>query len=467
MEVHNDTPDKLHTEHKPMVRSLKQEAIDLYVNRIPQKLKRARFTYADITACFFGLWEDDTDWNAQSAKEQLQKQLITDEQIMCLNEIGKYIESFRNKFESVVGECGEEECCYTSIHSELSSLVYQYFSCNDEFPQAIEDDPVAPDLYIEHFEEFMTTYQTVSLEYGESLKQDAEDLHSLLQTTFEASKGEKGAESLFTVIRHRVERWSFADFQPDIPSPQARSRAILASKAMELYINKIPRNMKNNGFCAWQILTCYRCIAAGNRLKPLPDVWDEDLINLAQADNDETWAKEEKGRFEKVGLKAYGLWKKVYKHSREQRDYGFTDRQRSCLKIVDEEIQKLESTAQATGHAQEHRRLRRIMCELVYKAIDHLRSEDDPYSTNSYAFAYNSVARELDVNEVTTLPWTWRSTLSTLTSGHMPIVDDMMTTIGAPSAELNATEVTSSRIPAERSHRFAECEWFKEFWTGR
>lgn len=98
----------------------------MFLERIPAKLNCAKFTFAEIQECsrkMWTHWNSETTWTADTAREVLRLQNMDNEQVTYLDEICQDFERFRDKFQSVVGKCQEEECFYPYIPSELSSLV--------------------------------------------------------------------------------------------------------------------------------------------------------------------------------------------------------------------------------------------------------------------------------------------------------------------------------------------------------
>lgn len=283
---------------------------------------------------------------------------------------------------------------------------------------------------MEASEELLDTLRTVSLEHGDSSKKCAEDLHSMLRMTFETSNGEKSSERLATIINEQMESWSFKDFQPDRSSAKAASKADLRRKAMTLYINQIPRDMTDDNFCARQILDCYRCIAAGNIPEPLEDIERNTFWRIVKASQDQSSA-EKNGKFKSPGLEAYRVWKHVYDKTGVEGQYGLAARQLSCLKVLEKKIQNLEATGKTAGLAHENKRLRKITCNLITEAILYLRDKSGTEDPFNYKNAYKRVASELDTDQVTMLPETWKSALSCLASGDAPTVNEMMTVIGS------------------------------------
>jgi hypothetical protein len=108
---------------------------------------------------------------------------------------------------------------------------------------------------------------------------------------------------------------------------------------------------------------------------------------------------------------------------------------------------------ETTINRQEHRRLRKIMCDLVITATLRLRGEG---STYRYKGAYQSVANELSGDEATTLSEDWMSTLNSLASGYTSVVDEMMATVGDLSVQRDTSALPDSPVSSDG---FSECQY--------
>lgn len=106
---------------------------------------------------------------------------------------------------------------------------------------------------------------------------------------------------------------------------------------------------------------------------------------------------------------------------------------------------------EAIADPQEHRRLRKMMCDLVFTATLRLHGEG---SSDRYKGAYQSVANELSGDEATTLPEEWKSTLDSLASGYTSVVNEMMDMIGDLSVQRDTSALPESPVSSDG---FSEC----------
>jgi hypothetical protein len=224
----------------------------------------------------------------------------------------------------------------------------------------------------------------------------------------------------------------------------------LLVQATKLYLGDIPRAMKDDGFCVWQILTCYQRMAEGNG----PDLTGTDTGEASKQSTIGDGDKISRKKLEdavNLGLKAYGLWRQENDKTSTPGAYGLTARQLSCLDTVNGWIESLETTM----NQQEHRRLRKITCDLVITATLRLRGEG---STDRYKGAYQSVVDEFCGDEATILSEDWKSTLASLASGDTSVVDEMMAMVGDLSLQPDTSDVAFPESPASSDGSY-DCQY--------